>query len=66
MNGPCTQKDEIQQIKDAMLSTDMVVFVTPIYYFGMQVQFETVIDRFYRYTMKLSAKRPKTALIALS
>ena len=37
--------------------------VTPIYYFGMSAQLKTVIDRFYSYTMKLSAKHLKAALI---
>ena len=42
----------------------MAVFVTPVYYFGMSAQLKMVIDRFYSYTMKLSAKHLKTALIA--
>ena len=42
----------------------MAVFVTPVYYFGMSAQLKMVIDRFYSYTMKLSAKRLKTVLIA--
>lgn len=64
MDGPCAQKDDIVQIKDALLSADMAVFVTPIYYFGMSAQLKMVIDRFYSYTMKLSAKHLKTVLIA--
>lgn len=50
MNGPCAQKDDIQQIRDALLSADMAVFVTPVYYFGMSAQLKMVIDRFYSYT----------------
>ena len=64
MNGPCVQKDDVQQIRDALLSADMAVFVTPVYYFGMSAQLKMVIDRFYSYTTKLSAKRLKMALIA--
>ena len=63
MNGECSQKDDIRQIRDALLSSDMAVFVTPVYYFGMSAQLKMVIDRFYSYTMKLSAKHLKTALI---
>ncbi len=64
MDGPCAQKDDMRQIRDALLSADMAVFVTPVYYFGMSAQLKMVIDRFYSYTVKLSAKRLKTALIA--
>lgn len=64
MNGPCVQEDDISQIRDALLETDMAVFVTPVYYFGMSAQLKMVIDRFYSYTMKLSARHLKTALIA--
>lgn len=63
MNGPCTQKDDVSQIRDALLDADMAVFVTPIYYFGVSAQLKMVIDRFYSYTTKLSGKRLKTALI---
>lgn len=63
MNGPCVQKDDMAQVRDALLSADMAVFVTPVYYFGMSAQLKMVIDRFYSYTMKLSSKHLKTALI---
>lgn len=63
MNGDCVHKDDNMVIRDALLSADMAVFVTPIYYFGMSAQLKMVIDLFYSYTMKLSAKGLKTALI---
>lgn len=46
MNGTCVHKDDNSKIRDSLLTTDMVVFVTPIYYFGMSAQLKTVIDRF--------------------
>ena len=33
--GPCVQKDDVQKIREKMLSSDMVVFATPLYYYGM-------------------------------
>lgn len=41
-----------------------VVFVTPVYYFGMSAQLKTVIDRFYARNGAITAKRMKAALIA--
>ncbi len=64
MNGECVQKDDNRVIRDALLNSDMVVFVTPIYYFGMSAQLKMVIDRFYSYTTRLSGKGLKAALIA--
>lgn len=63
MDGECVHKDDNRMIRDALLGADMVVFVTPIYYFGMSAQLKMVIDRFYSYTMKLSAKHLKASLI---
>lgn len=64
MDGDCVQKDDIVKIKEALLQSDMAVFVTPIYYFGISAQLKMVIDRFYSYTMKLSEKKLKTAFIS--
>ncbi len=64
MNGECVHKDDNRIIRDALLGSDMVVFVTPIYYFGMSAQLKMVIDRFYSYTTRLSGKGLKAALIA--
>ena len=30
------QKDDMEQIKQDILSADMVVFVTPLYYYGIR------------------------------
>ena len=64
MSGPCCQKDDMAVLREQILSVDMVVFVTPLYFFGMSAQLKTVIDRFYSFNGKVTAKRLKTALIA--
>ena len=64
MDGPCCQKDDMATLWEKLLTADMVVFVTPLYYFGVSAQLKTVIDRFYSYTGKLSGRKVKTALIA--
>lgn len=63
MNGECVYKDDNRVIRDTLLDSDMIVFVTPIYYFGMSAQLKMVIDRFYSYTARLSAKHLKAVLI---
>lgn len=36
---------------------DVVVFVTPLYYFGMSAQLKMVIDRFYAVNSELDGKQ---------
>lgn len=64
MAGDCCQKDDMAQLKQLILDGDMVVFVTPLYYFGMSAQLKAVIDRFYSFNGRLTSKGVKTALIA--
>lgn len=64
MSGPCTQKDDMGKLKEMILQSGMVVFVTPLYYFGMSAQLKIVIDRFYSFNSMLHSKDLKTALIA--
>jgi multimeric flavodoxin WrbA len=40
-----------------MLEADLLVLVTPLYYFGMSAQLKTIIDRFYSRTEKLHRKK---------
>ena len=47
MNGDCVFDDAIPKFQEDLLSSDMVVFATPLYYFGFSAQLKTVIDRFY-------------------
>ena len=63
MSGPCVQNDDMGELKELVLQSDMVVFVTPLYYFGMSAQLKTAIDRFYSFNSMLHSKDLKTALI---
>ena len=48
MNGPCIQNDDMSQLRKNMLDHDMIVFVTPLYYFGISAQLKAAIDRIYK------------------
>lgn len=63
MSGPCVQKDDMTAIRESLLDSDMVVFVSPLYYFGLSAQIKTVIDRFYAFNGQLSSKHLRSALI---
>ena len=58
MDGPCVFKDDIENtLMPKMLDADMLVLVTPLYYFGMSAQLKTIVDRFYARSGRLHGKR---------
>ena len=65
-NGPCAQEDDMERIKSAILDADMLVFVTPLYYYGMSAQLKTLIDRFCAFNGSIQRKHMKSALLAVA
>ena len=58
MDGDCIYKDAIQtKLMPKMLEADLLVLVTPLYYFGMSAQLKTIVDRFYARTERLHRKK---------
>ena len=48
MNGPCVFKDDIErELMPELLDSNMIVLVTPLYYYDMSAQLKTVIDRMH-------------------
>lgn len=49
--GTCVQKDDMAAILDRMIHADIIVMATPVYFYTMNAQLKTLIDRTYaRYT----------------
>ena len=42
---PCPQKDDMSEILDKMLTADVIVMATPVYFYTMSAQMKTLIDR---------------------
>ena len=63
--GPCVQKDDVSMIRKKLLASDMVVFATPLYYYGMSAQLKTVVDRFCAYNSSLNSRHLKSALLTV-
>ena len=61
--GPCVQKDDMEQFRKDILDADMMVFVTPLYYYGMSAQLKTMIDRFCAFNTSIQRKHMKSALL---
>lgn len=64
--GPCAQKDDMAEIRFKILVADMIVFVTPLYYYGMTAQMKTMIDRFCAFNSSLQSKKMKSALLSVA
>ena len=63
-NGACIQKDDLEELMPAYLESDMIVFASPIYYFGMTAQIMAAMQRVY--CIGKPAKATKAALLLSS
>lgn len=64
--GDCVQNDDNERIRKALLGCDMVVFATPLYYYGMSAQLKAVVDRFCSYNSSLNRRHLKSALLTVA
>lgn len=53
----CIHKNSMSKLNDKILDSDMIVFVTPIYYYTMSAQIKVVLDRFHANNTKLSGNK---------
>lgn len=59
---PCVQNDDFNSLREQLLSADLIVFSTPVYYYGVSGQLKCIIDRFYSVNSLMQGK--KTMLFA--
>ena len=64
--GPCALSDDFDELREKILAADMLVFATPLYYYGMTAQLKAVVDRFCSANPRISGKRLKSALLAVA
>ena len=62
---PCIHKDDFVELKEYLLNSDVIVFVTPMYYFGMSSTLKKVIDRFYSIDPQIKSGNKKGILISV-
>mgnify|MGYP000009508274 FL=1 len=63
MNGQCIFNDDFGQLRPHLVTADMVVFATPMYYFGFSSQLKAVIDRFYALNGQVKGSEKRSALL---
>ncbi len=64
--GPCVQKDGMEKIRNEILDADMMVFVTPLYYYGMSSQLKALTDRFCSFNYSIQRKHMRSALLTVA
>lgn len=64
--GPCIQHDDFDDIREHILESDMLVFATPLYYYGMTAQLKASIDRFCSANPSIAGKQLDSALLAVA
>ncbi len=64
--GPCSIDDDCSRIRSAILSSEMLVFASPLYYFGFTAQLKSVIDRFCSCNSGISRKGLRSCLLAVA
>ncbi len=64
MDGPCIFKDDFEFVRQHIVDAAVVVFATPMYYFGFSSQLKSVIDRFYAINGQIH--RPKKAVLLMA
>lgn len=64
--GPCSLSDDMDIFREQILNADMLVFVTPLYYYGMSAQLKILIDRFCSRNSSIQRKNMKSALLTVA
>lgn len=64
--GECILSDDMDEIREKILDADMMVFVTPLYYYGMSAQLKTLVDRFCSRNFSIQQKHMKSALLTVA
>jgi multimeric flavodoxin WrbA len=54
--GNCVQKDDMAEILDKIIASDVIVMATPVYFYTMDGQMKTLIDRTYPRYLAISNK----------
>lgn len=52
----CSQKDDMEEILDKMIEADVIVMATPVYFYTMNAQMKTLIDRCCAKYTKIKSK----------
>lgn len=64
--GKCVQKDDMQEIYPLIAEAEMIVFASPVHYFGFSGQMESALSRFYALFKPANANKYALILSSMS
>ncbi len=62
-HGVCVWTDDMPAVEQAVRRSDAIIFVSPVYFFGITAQLKTVIDRFFPFANDIMARKPRMGII---
>lgn len=63
---PCIQKDDMQQVYDLMGPADVVVFASPLYWWHLNAQMKTMLDRVFAFSATGFATKDKEVMLLIA
>lgn len=64
-NSHCAFDDDTNDIIDTVEAADILVFATPVYWWGMTAQLKSIIDKFYCKVETLNKLKKKVGVIVI-
>ncbi|MDO5415053.1 MAG: flavodoxin family protein [Bacillota bacterium] len=63
--GKCVFDDDTNEVIEAVMEADMVVFATPVYWWGITAQLKLIIDKLYSKAAALKETSKKVGIIVI-
>ena len=64
-SGMCVFDDDTNEIMDDIVSADVIVFATPVYWWGITAQLKLIIDKFYSRSSQLMECKKQVGIIVV-
>ena len=64
-NSQCVFDDDTNDVVNAVVAADVIVFATPVYWWGMTAQMKLIIDKFYSQSQNLHDLKKKVGVIII-
>lgn len=64
-DSSCVFDDDTNDIVNAVMESDIIVFATPVYWWGMTAQLKVIIDKFYSQCSKMHELKKKVGIIVI-
>ncbi|MBP8640373.1 MAG: flavodoxin family protein [Oscillospiraceae bacterium] len=63
--GNCVMKDDSKDVIDKVLAADVLIFGSPVYYFGISSQLKAVLDKFHSRSSDFKQQNKKLGFVTI-